>query len=96
MLFRSEADAIDIESARLLTEMAVASMDAPDVEAAVAELRSRKPRLFRSSQPRAFAQSAVEDGAVDEPIAQAAADAHATGNRRDLLRYLRLRRETRR
>lgn len=91
-----EADAIDLESARLLTEMAVASMDTPDVEAAVADLRSRKPRLFRVPDLRAFAQSAVEDGAADEPVAQAAADAHATGHRRDLLRYLRLRRETRR
>lgn len=87
-----DADAIDLEAARLLTEAAVAAMDEPDVDAAVAELRSRKPRLFAStSPPRPFAQGAGDDEPTDEAM-HAAAEAHATGNRRDLLRYLRLRR----
>lgn len=87
-----EADAIDLESARLLTEAAVQAMDEPDVETAVNELRARKPMLFAAKQPRAFAQSANEID-TDDAANQAAAEAHASGNRRDLLRYLRLRRE---
>lgn len=90
-----DAEAIDLEAARLLTEAAVAAMDEPDIDAAVAELRSRKPRLFaNTSRPRPFAQGAGEDE-PDDAAMHAAAEAHATGNRRDLLRYLRLRREKR-
>src|SRR5690606_18207198 len=45
-----EADAIDLESARVLTELALSRMSEPDEARAVAELRAGKPFLFR---PRA-------------------------------------------
>ncbi len=89
----TNSDAIDLEAARLLTEISVSQMDEPDVSAAVSDLRRQKPYLFRH-RPR------VNDSAmaprVDLPAAQASAAAEraaATGDRRDLLDYLRLRRK---
>lgn len=90
-----DAEAIDLESTRLLTEIALEEMDEPDAETAIAQLRRRKPFLFRSTdRVTAAAQGAK---AVSEPanrvLDQAAAEAHATGSRHDVLRYLRLRRK---
>jgi hypothetical protein len=91
-----EARAIDLDTARLLTELAVADMPEPDLDAAVAELRSRKPFLFRAGRASsgALAPRSAPDGAASaaSPAQRAAAEAHATGRRADLLRYLRLRR----
>lgn len=91
-----ESDAVDLEAARLLTELAVEQMDEPDVAAAVEELRQRKPYLFRrrhsggggaslSPRPRGNGSGTLDD---------AAEQASQSGDRRDLLRYLRLRRRT--
>lgn len=89
----AEADAIDIEAARLLTEVAVQSMDEPDIAEAVDDLRRHKPYLFREEQQGAggLALAPRMDG-VDDPLALAAEQAQHSGDRRDLLRYLRLRR----
>ncbi len=84
------ADAVDLEAARLLTEHAIEQMDDAQISEVVDDLRRHKPYLFRrreslggpSPRPRGT------DGALDE----AAAHAAASGDRRDLLRYLRLRR----
>lgn len=46
-----EAGAADLETARLLTEIAVSRMETPDVRAAVAELAAGKPFLFRRARP---------------------------------------------
>ncbi|MHB1156092.1 MAG: hypothetical protein ACYC26_04555 [Phycisphaerales bacterium] len=91
-----ESDAVDLEAARLLTELAVEQMDEPDVAAAVEELRQRKPYLFRrrhsgggggaALSPRPRNSSGVLDDAAEQ--------ASQSGDRRDLLRYLRLRRRT--
>lgn len=89
----SEADAIDLEAARLLTEQAVLRMDEPDVELAVKDLRRHKPYLFRrrsDTLDSAMAPSLSPNG--HDPAEQAAEDAARSGDRRDLLRYLRLRR----
>ncbi|MBX3382754.1 MAG: hypothetical protein KF864_04500 [Phycisphaeraceae bacterium] len=63
------------------------------VERAVAELRRRKPFLFTRPapppSPAAAAPSAHED---DQRLRDAATRARATGDRRDLLHYLRIRR----
>ncbi len=91
-----DADAIDLESARLLTEIAVADMEQPDIDAAVSELKRRKPYLFRIAHRNgAAAQSPrfEQQSNADEQAAHAAAEASATGSRHDLLRYLRLRRK---
>ena len=97
-----DAKAIDLDATRLLTEATIAQMDEPDVEQAVAELRQRKPALFRAARPRPAAQSARGGGSsagASQPPDQsparaddAARAAALTGRRRDLMDYLRLRR----
>lgn len=89
----SEADAIDIDAARLLTEAVVQTMDEPDVTEAVEDLRRHKPFLFHpdSSDAQGLALAPQIEGS-DDPLAQAAEQAQHSGDRRDLLRYLRLRR----
>ncbi len=99
----AEADVSDLEVARLLTEAAVTAMDEPDVARAVTDLRRHKPYLFRSTRPASFAAGGEGEGggvmserytpAADEAEADAAARAATTGDRRDLLHYLRLRRK---
>ena len=91
-----EAEAVDLEAARLLTERAVEQMDEPDVSAAVEELRRHRPYLFRRREGGAGGGGGVmaareEEGDGGE-VSQAAAEAAASGDRRALLRYLRLRR----
>lgn len=92
-----EADAIDLDAARVLTEVAVQQMDAPDVEAAVDELRRARPYLFRNGAAKPSAQGARIDrpSTTAQRAADAAAQASETGHRADLLRYLRLRRKNR-
>ncbi|MDX2116298.1 MAG: hypothetical protein SFZ24_11865 [Planctomycetota bacterium] len=88
-----EAQTVDLESARLLTEMTVSAMPEPDVERAVAELRARKPFLFRQSRRHpgaAVVASAREPG--PDAVERAADEAARTGDRGALLRYLRARR----
>ncbi|MEM1211882.1 MAG: hypothetical protein AAGI68_06225 [Planctomycetota bacterium] len=90
----TEADPLDLGTARLLTEAAIQHMDEPDIETAVTELRRDKPWLFRTQgTPQAF-PFAPEANPLHEPdpADEAAAHAASTGNRRDLLTYLRLRR----
>lgn len=89
-----EARAIDIGTARLLADLALKDMDEPDVDAAIAQLHEDKAYLFApsASPPLASAQSPALEPDADEGLTHAAAEAHATGNRRDLLRYLRLKR----
>ena len=89
----AEADAIDLDAARLLTEVAVQSMAEPDVAEAVEDLRRHKPYLFHpdGSSAEGLALAPQIEGA-DDPLAQAAEQAQHSGDRRDLLRYLRLRR----
>lgn len=99
-----EADAVDIETARLLTEVAVSQMDDRDVALAVRELRQRKPFLFKDaakpgSRPplrttRHFGAMGAHPGAAATvpPLRAFANEAAATGDRGALLRYLRARR----
>ena len=86
----AEQGAIDVETASLLTEAAVAGMEKPDLARAVGELKKRKPFLFRS--PARRSAMAAEPGEGDAPLVSAAAEARASGDRSALLRYLRLRR----
>lgn len=87
-----EARATDLEAARLLTEVAVQQMEEPDVAMAVDDLRRHKPYLFCTTNNERRSTMAAH---VDEQhmTAQSAAQQAAnSGDRRDLLRYLRLRR----
>jgi hypothetical protein len=86
----AEEGAVDLETAALLTEAAVTGMPEPDIAAAVSELRRRKPFLFR----REAARSAMgaEAGPEEPGLEEAAGAARASGDRRALLGYLRMRR----
>jgi len=85
----AESDTIDLDAARLLTERIVLEMSDPDVRTAVEDLRRHKPYLFRQRHARS---SAAALGESVQAVDQVAAEARTTGDRRDLLRYLRLRR----
>jgi hypothetical protein len=99
-----EADAVDLETARLLTELAVSQMDDRDVALAVRDLRQRKPFLFKNaakSDPRAGgarptrhlgAMGARDTTNQPSPLRNFANEAAQTGDRTALLRYLRARR----
>ncbi|MCC6660860.1 MAG: hypothetical protein IT437_08240 [Phycisphaerales bacterium] len=84
------SETVDLETAALLTEAAVAAMSAPDVAAAVADLRRRKPFLFRTPHRAGAMSGAVRSHA--DPLGDAATEARATGDRAALLRYLRMKR----
>ncbi|MDF1808918.1 MAG: hypothetical protein P1U42_04405 [Phycisphaerales bacterium] len=89
------ARAIDLETARLLTEATIAEMDAPDVSIAVRELCDRKPFLFAGK--RQVAREGVSMGPVvsssgDDELMSMAQRAKSSGDRSELLRYLRVRR----
>ncbi|MEX0775202.1 MAG: hypothetical protein WD042_05750 [Phycisphaeraceae bacterium] len=99
----AEADAIDLDAGRLLTEAALSTMEQPDVKLAIDDLRRVKPWLFRQSSGTSLANSGAaaampanirgrRDAA--NPLQTAHAQA-ATGTRRDLLHYLRLRQRQR-
>lgn len=87
----TESDAIDLDAARLLTEISVSHMDEPDVASAVEELRRQKPYLFRKRTGTidSVMSAHVESASPEQVAAERAA---STGDRRDLLDYLRLRR----
>jgi hypothetical protein len=90
----TDAETIDLETARLLTEQAVALMDDPEVELAVEDLKRHKPYLFRHRQANGVSAMAPSiDPQGHDPAELAAEHATKTGDRRDLLRYLRLRRQ---
>lgn len=82
------AQVLDLETARLLAERAMGE-DA-DPAAAVADLKRRKPFLFRSA-PRSSSMSAMAGG-EDDPARDLAEKARESGDRRALLRYLRSKR----
>jgi hypothetical protein len=90
-----ELGAVDLETARLLTELSIGERDEPDIGEAVEDLRRRKPFLFRHSPAGSGALSprdAVE-APLDDRLTDAASEACRSGRRQDLLRYLHLRRQ---
>lgn len=89
------AGATDLDAARTLAEKVLT--EGHDIPKAVAHVRQRTPSLFRPSTPTSPARGATLAPAA--PHAPPASDLEAaqrtasiTGDRRDLLRYLRLRR----
>jgi hypothetical protein len=83
-----KAEALDLETARLLTEVAVAGLPDPDIAGAVADLRRRKPFLFR----RRTSPSAMSQAGESDALESLARQARESGDTRSLLRYLRARR----
>lgn len=87
----STQGAIDLETTSLLTEAALTGAQDPDIQAAITDLKRRKPFLFRP--PAAQRTSAMSGEIAPAPaLDDAALEARRTGDRRALLRYLRLRR----
>lgn len=87
-----EADAVDLETARLMTEAAVAGMEDPDIALAVRDLRAAKPFLFRRQAGGGGTQAALARDSGGDALERALEEAALTGDRAALLRYLRLRR----
>ncbi len=93
----SRAKAVDVETACLLTEVAISEMDEPDVVVAVRELRKRKPFLFSGSGSTKSAGGSSMSAMVaqrgrGEELVGMASSARLSGDRSELLRYLRVRR----
>jgi len=91
------ARAVDLETATLLTEAAIAEMDQPDVAIAVRELASRKPFLFaahRAAGPAGVSMSPAPTDDKHHAVNSIAQRARVSGDRAELLRYLRARRTT--
>jgi len=89
------AKTIDLETARLLTEATIEEMDSPDVSIAVRELCDRKPFLFAGRQrARSVGVSMGATGGTggDDELESMAMRAKSSGDRSELLRYLRVRR----
>ncbi|MEM1166369.1 MAG: hypothetical protein AAGI30_08785 [Planctomycetota bacterium] len=89
------AEAIDVETARILAEHAMDSAgDGAEVESVVSELRRTKPFLFRGGAPSDRGHSAAMAGRArrDESTRSSTARAAAAGDRGALLQYLRARR----
>lgn len=81
---------IDQDAAAILLEPILAQT--PDIPAAIADLKRLRPYLF-AAPPRPSATMAAATTPT-APLDQAAHTARATGDRRALLSYLRLRRGT--
>lgn len=90
-----QADAIDLETATLLTEAAVSNAAVPptdaDVASAVTDLRRRKPFLFARRTPRTATMAPKPANPNADRLALTREQA-TTGDRSALLRYLKLRR----
>jgi hypothetical protein len=96
------AGAHDVDAARLLAEEALAAEGSLSIEDAVERVKAAKPWLFQSARVRssglagAMSPSAMDRNSVagsrSQRLNDAAEEAHASGSRRDVLRYLRLRR----
>lgn len=89
------AKTIDLETARLLTEATIGEMDSPDVAIAVRELCDRKPFLFVGRKCMGHQGVSMGPAAVrnsDDELESMASNARSSGDRSELLRYLRVRR----
>ena len=96
------AKAIDLETARMLTEATIGEMDTPDVGIAVRELCDRKPFLFagrrgnghgvHGAQGVSMGPGQAQGRGGDDEMDELARHARSSGDRSELLRYLRVRR----
>ncbi len=86
-----EAGAVDLPAAHLLLEQ-LPEIEG-EAEAVVAELKRRKPYLFRREPaPPVAPTMSPRPGAGRGPVLDAAYSAMSTGKRAELLQYLRLKR----
>ena len=90
----TDANAIDLDTARLLTEASVSLMESEDVELAIEDLKNAKPFLFAQHKATASFMPLHQDINELDSADKAAAKAMQTGNKLDLLKYLRLKRKS--
>lgn len=84
------AGAVDLETTMLLAQHTLEQDDAADVSTVVADLKRRKPFLFRSAAvPSAMSQSVAPVGTMLDELAE---EARQSGDRASVLKYLRARR----
>jgi hypothetical protein len=86
------ADAQDIDTAVLVAQSVLAQMEEPDIKAAVAELRTSKPFLFRTSPAVSAMSGRVPSAGPGAVLGDLADEARESGDRALLLQYLRARR----
>lgn len=89
-----EAGAIDLEITAPLVEQAVLAMEEPDIAKAVREVKAGKGFLFRAPSPAGIRSAAMagQPAAGGSGLEEMASAARSSGDRGDLLRYLRARR----
>lgn len=87
-----DAGAIDLETAQLLVEAAMGDEEAPDIEELVGHLRRDKAFLFTKRSAGGPVMSALSEGGSATSLDRALERARKTGDRKALLRYLRMRR----
>ena len=87
-----DANAIDVETVLVMAE--AQALKEPDATAGqiVADIRQRKPFLFKPSSSGGSAMSAEPRGGDAGGLDQAFGQARAKGDRRSLLKYLRVKR----
>ncbi|MEQ8318211.1 MAG: hypothetical protein RIE77_05550 [Phycisphaerales bacterium] len=93
----AQAGAIDTESLALLVESRLEGDEDATPARVIGQLQRERPALFRSSPTRASAMSPSHpsQGAPGRAVVDRARDdARATGDRRALMKYLRLRRNS--
>ena len=96
----SAAGVVDLETGVVLAERLLEGGDEDDPARAVARLRARKPFLFpdggtvkqHAGSSRSSAMSADAGGSASAELDEMALSARSSGDRRELLRYLRARR----
>lgn len=92
------ARSLDLETGRLVLEHELGQMDEPDVEAALARVQASKPFLFagdggaRGGSGSTAMAAGVDAAGAGADLERLAAGIRETGDRRELMRYLRLRR----
>lgn len=88
------AGAIDLEITTPLVEQVVSAMDTPEVRKAVRQVVRDKPFLFRSLPGGGVSSEAMagERASGGASLEEMASEARSSGDRGDLLRYLRARR----
>lgn len=84
--------AIDLETARLLAERAMAAESGADAARVVRDLRRRKPFLFRTPTFAIAPAARDERHEPAEAVEEASEIARENGDRMAILRYLRLKR----
>lgn len=89
-----DAKASDVETAMILVEQTLLRKPDQDVAGAVAEIRSKKPHLFEPATAKHSGLMAAAGSRASSPAEAALKSARdRKGERKSLLKYLRLKRE---